>query len=135
MAVQLDLGLLLGVVAHPGEALNVLIQRFLQRVDHLEHARLAVGAERCFDVALAQSLAERAVDQIDAALPAILILFLPGQRLAHFEVGVDEWLREPRRSAAQHMPAHIGLQRIERQRRDHAVHLLEEIRIGDVQLR
>ena len=112
--------------------MNILIQRFLQRIHHLQHALLAVRPEGSLDVSLPQRLPQRSVHQIDAAFPAILNLLLPGQRLSHLEIRIHKWLRQPRSSTSQHMPTHIRLQRIQRQRRNHSVDLPEEIRIGDI---
>ena len=55
--------------------------------------------------------------------------------LLKLEVGIHEGLRKPRSGSIQHMPAHVSFQRIQRLRFQHAVHLLEEIGIRDVELR
>src|SRR5208282_615346 len=43
---QLELGLFFGFGRHPRQALDILVQRLLQRIYHFQHAPFAVGAER-----------------------------------------------------------------------------------------
>ena len=52
-SIQLQLCLLLGLFRHPGQTPNILIQRFFQRIHHLQHALLAIGAECQLDIFLA----------------------------------------------------------------------------------
>ena len=67
---ELDHGLRFSGRRHPVELLDVLAQRLFERVHHLQGARLAFGAESPLDVLAAQRLAQCAVGEIHAALPA-----------------------------------------------------------------
>ena len=48
------------------------VQRFLQRIHHLQHALLAVRTESHIHISLAQRLAQFAISEVHAALPARL---------------------------------------------------------------
>ena len=94
---------------------------------------LAVGPESLVDILLAKRFAERSIGRIDTALPAGLDFRLPGELLLHLEIGVDERLREPGSGGVEQVPAHVGLQRVQRLGVDDAIDLLEEFGIGDVE--
>ena len=53
----------------------------------------------------------------------------------HFEVCVHKWLGQPGGRIIQQVPAHISFQRVQGFGFDHAIHLLEEFWIRNIQLR
>ena len=112
-----------------------MVKRLLQCVHHFQHALLTFRTKGHIDISLSQRFAQLPVGKVHAALPTRLNLFLARELLLKLEVGIHEWLRKPRSGSIQHMPAYVGLQRIQRLRFQHAVHLLEEIRIRDIELR
>ena len=131
--IELHFGLLLGFLAHPGKIVDVFRQRFLQRVHHFQHALFAVRSESHVHVSLPQCFAQFAVSQVDAAFPARLHLLLAGEVLQELEIGLHEGVRKPRRCRVQQVPAHVGLERIQRLRFQRGIHLLEKIGIDDVE--
>ena len=60
---------LLGLGLQPGQGIDVARQRSFDRFDHHPGAFLGLGAESLLDEALAQSVAQLVIGQIDAALP------------------------------------------------------------------
>src|SRR5207249_1934244 len=95
--------------------LDVGIESGFDGVNHLNGAGLALGRESAVDVGLAQGIAEIAVGGADAAAPARLLFFSPGQRVCEeVEVFVDDGLVQKPRSAMNYLPAQVGLPVIER---------------------
>ena len=54
--------------------------------------------------------------------------------LLHLKVCVHKWLGQPGGRIIQQVPAHISLQRVQGFGLDHAIHLLEEVWIRNIQL-
>src|SRR5580658_7498242 len=71
---EFGLRALLGLRAHPIQGLDVAAIGVQHVADERFHARLVLGREVFRHVALAQRLAQRLVDEHDAALPARAIL-------------------------------------------------------------
>ena len=125
--------LLLRLDRHPVEIVDVLAQRAFEVPDQLQHAALAVGAERGVDVELTERLAEVVVRVLHAALPARQQRLAAGEHAAvEIEVLVDERRGQERRRDVNHVPAHVGLEIGEAVRGDHRVDALEELGLGDV---
>ena len=83
------------LVVHPGERLQALAHGGPQVGDERIHRRLVPGREVPGDVELAQALADQAVEQRDAALPAFALHLDAAEDLAvEGEAGVVERLRE-----------------------------------------
>ena len=108
----LELGqrLLLGRRRHPGQARDVLAQGGGEGLDHLVHARLALGAESLLDVDAAEGVAQVAVGELHAALPARLDFLRAAQVLpVEAEVLLDEGRAQIGRGPAGDVPAQVGL--------------------------
>ncbi len=133
--VELDLGLLLGLLGHPGQGFDVLVERQFQSVHHFQHALLAVSPKGKLNILLSQGFSQCPVRGIHASLPARLDFRLSGERLVHFKVGIDKWLGEPGGGIVQQVPGDIGFQRSERLGLQQAVDLLEKFRVRNVQFR
>jgi hypothetical protein len=71
---ELLLGAGLGLGAHPGEAVQAVAKAAQQVLDQADHALLGLGREMLGDVDATERLAQRAVDLVDALLPARLLL-------------------------------------------------------------
>ena len=101
--VELLVGPLLGLLGHPVEPRDRLAVGREQVGDQLVHQRLGARREVPGDVLLADGLADRALDQRDAALPAGAQLGGAVEGAAvEVEVGLDEVVgevRPPRRAA------------------------------------
>ena len=65
-----------GLLVHPVELLQPLGEGGAQIADQLVHLPPALGREVALDIDLADRLAERAVEQAEAALPAVALLLL-----------------------------------------------------------
>src|SRR5690606_6261965 len=84
-----------GLVAHPREARQRLLEGALDPADQVEGDVLALAGEGALDVELAERVLEGAVGVGGAALPAGLELLLALEGLAvEGEALVDEGLRE-----------------------------------------
>ena len=107
---QLRERLRLGLRGHPIQALDVLAHRGGDRLDHLLHARLAVGAEGLLDVELAERVSERAVGRLHAALVARLDLAGALQVLAEEAVVLaHERVGQEGRGRSRDVPAQVAL--------------------------
>ena len=112
---ELGLRARLGVCAHPVDRIDALVERGDEVVDHFVRARLGLRREMLLDVELADRLAERVVDLVDRALPAVLLLRRARQRVAvEREMRVAPGLGQVRRRAIERMEREPVLPRIER---------------------
>ena len=100
---------LFGVVAHPRQRLDVVMEREQDVFHHLLHARFGFGRKSLLDVFLAEGFAEIVVGGFDATFPVRLHL---GGALQVFlierEILLHEGRRERRRGGKQNLPGEIS---------------------------
>ena len=107
---QLVQGFRLGIVAHPGKRLDVIVQRQQNIFYQPLNAGLCFRWKNLFNIFLAQRLAQIGVGRFHATLPARLHLLGPGQILAiKRKIFVDEGSRKIWRGRPQHVPFQIRL--------------------------
>ena len=101
-------------VVHPGKRRQALAHRRDEVGDELVHLGFVVRREKLRDVELADALADEAVEELHAALPAIALHFDAGERLAiEVEVRVVERFRQVARVVAREMEGEILLPRVD----------------------
>ncbi len=131
---QLFFGGLLGVVAHPGQRLDVVAQRFFERGNQLVHAVFGRGREVLLDPVLTHGFAECAIGHAGALLPARFRFLLAAESFREeVEVLVKEGFRQQAGLSVQHVPAQIALPGVDRLAGNEAAESLEEVRRADVQ--
>ena len=79
LGVQLRVGHLLGLLGHPLQAVDVLVQCGVDGFDHLNHPGLALGGEVPGHVGLPHGLSQIGIGVDRAAAPTGLKLLGPGQ--------------------------------------------------------
>ena len=103
-------GLELGALAHPVQLLDALRVGLGEVGDHALHARLGLGREVLFNIALAQRLAQLRLDCRDGTLPArpVFADAAQGARVK-IEMGLDQILGQAWRELAHHPELQIVL--------------------------
>ena len=126
---QLHFGLLLGLWRHPINLLNVVAERTLDGVHHLQRPLLAGGRESAVNIGLAQSLAQVAIDEVHAAPPARLQRLCASQSMAEeIEIFFLEIRAQIARRAMQHPPAQVCLPVLQRMLLQHLFQAAKIIR-------
>src|SRR5262249_54451893 len=128
-------GGLLGRIAHPVEARDVLAHRLEDRLD--EHARglLRRAGKVLVAVLLAEKLAEPERGRVDAALVALLSLFDGAQHLLELERFVVERLGQLERPLLDEVIGEVALPLLGRELAAELVERREELRRADAELR
>ena len=121
---ELGVRLLLGLVRHPVQTVDRLLEGREQVVDEFEHARLVLRREVLSHVLLAEGLSDHALHEVDAALPAGAHLRHPAQHLAvEVEGGLHGLLGQQSRERAEDPPAQVRPPVLQRD-------LLQQLRVG-----
>src|ERR1700677_927799 len=133
---KLEQRFLFGLVAHPGEGQNIVVQRRENVVHHFLHPRFRFRGKCLFHVLLAQRLAQVRVGRFHATLPARLHL---GRALQVFliecEIFLDEGRGKAGRSGTQQVPGQIRLPVFQRSLLKLPLDFLQELGLIDVYLR
>src|SRR5215472_11405802 len=115
--------------------MDVLFHRLLDRLNQLLSSLLAFHAKSGVDVRLTDGFAEVAIGHLNAPLPPLRQLFLPGhEATVEIEVLLDEAAAQDRGFGLGPVPAQVALPVAERDRLQGGVHLLEEVGITHVEL-
>ena len=130
---KLDDRLLLGGIAHPRQAVDVLLHRGFELAHHLQRVLLGRRSEGFLHKGLAEHFAEIAVGVLDAPPPPRLQLFGSRERrTVEAEVLVDEGRGQHGGGPMREVPAEVGFEIGGRRRGHHGVERLEELGLGDV---
>ena len=101
---ELLMSTLLGLVAHPGEAVDMLAESHTEILHKILHILLVLLREILLDIELADSLAKHGVGDRHRSFPAGFLLLLAGEHtVIEFEVSLLESLAEQRGGVGYHL--------------------------------